>query len=148
MEAIEVAVFITVAVIIGSMMVAFIIDWNVKQTHDEIKGVIFKENEVGYKKLDSEQFVVELYNIWQDCGMGEKNSTVALYVQGTKLKTTTEEKISKEYIFKKIKMLNWCSSLQSVEYKCGNVEDIEMKHELMLPTVVSVSCNNHKLIIQ
>jgi hypothetical protein len=145
MQAIEIAVYITMSVIVGGLILGFIIDWNVNETREAIANVVFQDDKTtDYKQVDRGDFVIALYDSWEDCGFGEINYTYAFYVKNTK----EYEELSKEYIFKELKRLNWCSSLQSAEFTCGEGEDLEMDDdEIELPAVVGVECMDHKLII-
>lgn len=147
MEAVEIAVFIGIAVMVGAMIVGFVIDWDTNKTQDDIQNIIFKENEVGYKKLNRDQFTVELYNVWQDCGFGELNKTTAMYVTKTIADEDEDEELTKEIIFDGIKKLNWCLSLQSDDEDCGEGEDVVMDDDITLPAIVRVECFENELLI-
>ena len=82
MEVVEIVVYIGIAVIIGGFVLTFLLDWDVQQTFNDVKSIVFKEHdaEVGYRKVDKMGFVAELHHAWQDCGFGMLNKSVSFYV--------------------------------------------------------------------
>jgi hypothetical protein len=147
MQAVEIAVFIGVAVIVGSLLITFLIGWNVKDTYDEMKYIISPEDNLGYVSVDSEEFIIIVHNVWKDCAFGEENKSIPIYVK--KIKPVGEEYMSKEIFFNGVKKLNWCMSLQSKDYNCGGGEDVIMNNNsITLPHLFTVSCMNNSLIIK
>jgi len=141
MEVVEIVVFIGIAVLIGGFVLTFLLDWDVQQTYEDVKGIVFKEHdsEVGYKKVDKLGFMAELYNAWQDCGFGMLNKSVTFYV-------SEDGELTKEEIFTELKKLNYCRSLQSAEFECGEREDLEMD-TITLPAVINAKCEEEKLTL-
>ena len=139
MQAAEIAVYIGAAVVIAGLLVSFLIDWRSEDTYHQVKNLIVGEDSVGYRKVSSIEFVAELHDIWEDCGLGEKNSTVPLYINGNGT-------LTKEFIFTELKKINYCGALQSAEFNCGIREDVEM-NDFRLPSVVGVECKDNKMII-
>lgn len=149
MQVTEVLVFMTIAVIIGAMVVGFVVDWDAGETQEQIKGMIMPEEGFEFRRVDTEEFAIELYNFWRECGFGELNKTGALYVyRNADDDDIEDDELTKRYIFAKLKQLNWCSSLQSEEYGCGEGEDVEMEDDIELPALVRLDCSEHKLIIR
>ena len=141
MEVVEIIVYIGIAVIVGGIVLTFLLDWDVQQTYEDVKGIVFKEHDaqVGYKKVDKIGFMAELHNAWQDCGFGMLNKSVTFYV-------SEEGELTKEDIFIELKKLNYCRSLQSAEYECGTREDLEMD-DIDLPAVINAKCEEEKLVL-
>jgi hypothetical protein len=146
MQAVEIAVFLGIAIIVGSLIVGFIAGWDAKETYHELKEIISPESKSAYYKTDKEGFVVELHKIWKDCGYGEFNRSVPIYV--IREKEAEEDQLTKEYVFSQLKKLNWCSSIQSNEFDCGDGEDLIFESIFELPSIVSVSCINQKLVVR
>jgi nitrogen fixation-related uncharacterized protein len=146
MQAVEIAIFIGVAVIIGSLLITFLIGWNVNDSYDDLKNIITPEKKIGYKQIDSENFVIIVSEIWKSCAYGLENKTVPIYVKKTK--HGNEEYITKESFFKDVKKLNWCMSIQSKKYDCGGGEDVIMNQNHSLPYLFTISCKNNSLIIE
>ena len=67
MEAVEMIVYIGIAVLIGGVLITFLLDWDVQKTYEDVKSIVFKEHDakVGYKKLTS-------LDLWQNCTMPGK----------------------------------------------------------------------------
>lgn len=141
MEVVEIVVYIGIAVIIGGFVLTFLLDWDVQQTFNDVKSIVFKEHdaEVGYRKVDKMGFVAELHHAWQDCGFGMLNKSVSFYV-------SEEGELTKEEIFAELKKLNYCRSLQSEEFECGTREDLEMD-DVVLPAVIKAECSEEKLVL-
>jgi hypothetical protein len=141
MEVVEIVVYIGIAVIIGGFVLTFLLDWDVQQTFNDVKSIVFKEHdaEVSYKKVDKMGFMAELHHAWQDCGFGMLNKSVSFYV-------SEEGEITKEEIFTELKKLNYCRSLQSAEFECGTREDLEMD-DIDLPAVIKAECSEEKLML-
>ena len=139
MEAVEMIVYIGIAVLIGGVLITFLLDWDVQKTYEDVKSIVFKEHDakVGYKKVDKLGFMAELHNAWQDCGFGMLNKSVTFYVH-------EEGELTKEDIFTELKKLNYCRSLQSEEFECGTREDLEMD-DIPLPAVINAKCEEEKL---
>jgi hypothetical protein len=145
MQAVEIAVFICITIIVGSLITAFLVDWDAKETYNEMNDIIYPKDESAYKKTDKEGFVIELYTIWKDCGYGELNRSVPIYVE--KDREVGDESLTKEYIFTQLKKLNWCQSLQSKEYNCGEGEDLIIGDNIALPALIAVTCKEGDLLI-
>jgi len=141
MEVVEIVVYIGIAVIIGGFVLTFLLDWDVQQTYNDVKNIVFKEHdaEVGYKKVDKMGFMAELHHAWQDCGFGMLNKSVSFYV-------SEEGELTKEELFSELKKLNYCRSLQSAEFECGTREDLEMD-DITLPAVIKAECAEEKLVL-
>ena len=141
MEVVEIVVYIGIAVIIGGFVLTFLLDWDVQQTYNDVKSIVFKEYdaEVGYKKVDKLGFMAELHSAWQDCGFGMLNKSVSFYV-------SEEGELTKEELFSELKKLNYCRSLQSAEFECGTREDLEMD-DIVLPAVIKAECAEEKLTL-
>lgn len=141
MEVVEIVVYIGIAVLIGGFLLTFLLDWDVEQTYNDVKSIVFKEHDaqVGYKRVDKIGFMAELHNAWQDCGFGMLNKSVSFYVND-------EGELTKEDIFTELKKLNYCRSLQSAEYECGTREDLEMD-DIVLPAVINARCEDEKLML-
>lgn len=146
MEAMEIVIFISIALMVGGMIVGFLVDWDVRETYDGVHDIIIDDqNEVGYKKVDPEEFVVEIYNVWKACGFGTLNKTVSYYVYNP---TQDEFEIDKDYIFEEVKRLNWCYSLQSEDDDCGTGNDIDFDGDIELPSVITVRCMDEEITIE
>ena len=139
MEAVEIVVYVGIAVLIGGVILSFLLDWDVKGTYEDVRDITFKDHgsDVGFEKVDKMGFIAQAYHAWQDCGFGMLNKSVSFYV-------SEQGELTKEEIFSELKKLNYCRSLQSAEFECGVREDIEMD-TITLPAVINTQCADEKL---
>jgi uncharacterized protein YehS (DUF1456 family) len=144
MDTMEIIVYIGAAVIIAGLLLSFLINWDTKKSYEDIKGMMLKEHEVGYKKVDRIGFIAELHAIWEDCGLGTENKTTPLYVVPNQHNGNST--LTKESVFNELKKINYCGMLQSKEFRCGQREDVVMD-TITLPAVVSISCSSNMMVI-
>lgn len=135
METAELVVFITISVIIASMIYAFAVRTGLEVSLEE-------EEEPALKKIDSEGFAAYAARFWEACGMGEINLTAAVFVSG-------DTELNKTGIFFNVKKANLCNTLQSRSNGCGRFEHMEMNSSIILPRVVRLHCDSstQKLIV-
>ena len=136
METVEIVVYMTVAIIVGMMLISFISDWDVTDTYVKIKNIMFKEDSVEFKEVDRIGFVTEMFKFWQECGLGTKDNTVRLYINDI-----DDSPLNKSEVFDHIEKVNLCDSLSSLENNCGSREDLNMS-SLHVPSVVKLTCNS------
>jgi hypothetical protein len=134
MEAVELVVYISLAFLVGILMLQFLMGWNVLDLYDTVKAMIGGEKKVQFQTVDKEGFVSSTYNFWESCGFGEVDKTLAISVSGT-------GSLSKEYLFNKTRKLNLCDSMPSAQFSCGRVESVIFPLDIPLPRVVRLSCN-------
>lgn len=130
METIEVIVFLTVSIIIGFLLLYFFSSYNYSDFSKR-----FYSKEPTYKKVDKITFAQSVLDFWDSCGMGEKNKTLAVFVDDN-------GPLNKSYLFSQIKKINLCQTLQSALYDCGNYEHVVFENPIQLPHVVRLQCNS------
>jgi hypothetical protein len=135
METVEVIVYMVVALAIGVLMLQFLTSWDYRRPLEGIKQIFSKEKKVEFKTVDSDEFVAELYNLWQTCGFGEVDKQQTLYVND-------KGGLNKSMLFAKIRKLNLCNSLQSAMYSCGSLEQVKNFPNITLPHIIRVECNS------
>jgi hypothetical protein len=136
MEAIEVTVFIVIAIVLGSLVIGFITDWDYTKTNDSLKKLMLGEEKPDFDEVDAEGFVSQVIKIWDDCGYGEMNANYTFYV-----KDTSVPSIDKAFLFDRLKKFNICESLQSFSNSCGVREDVQMQ-PFTLPHLAIVTCHS------
>lgn len=138
MDSVEIIVFVGIAVIVGGLFIGFLADWDVNETYESLKSLFSsKEQSTEFEKVDKVGFISKLYASWEDCGLGEVNNTYTFYVKEGLPKD--DNTLTKEFIFSELKKINYCNTLQSFEYDCGQREDVDME-DITLPAVVSIEC--------
>jgi hypothetical protein len=137
MEAIEIAVYLVIAVIAGSLIYYFVGTAGFQDLSEGLRN----EKKVEFRKVDTKGFIEETVFFWQSCGLGEVSKSTTLYVSGTGALNKTD-------LFDGVKKLNHCSTLQSSAYGCGTKEDVVMGN-FTLPHVIRLECNStlQKLIL-
>lgn len=137
MDVIEILIFLGIAVIVGGMFIGFLIDWDFKKTQEELSNLMKDKQELKFEKVSKEGFISNLYQLWDECAYGEINKTLTLYIE-----TQTEnDKLEKSFIFDQLKKINYCKTLQSTEFDCGQREDLQMS-DITLPNVVTIKCTH------
>jgi hypothetical protein len=133
MEAVEVGVYLAVAVIVAGLVTGFILDWDFMGMYKKIQHLFMNEKDLNLKNIESERFPGELYDIWTHCRALQNSSVYYLHVTGGGT-------ISKSWLFSKYKTLNWCESIQSHAETCGLREDVNMPSSISLPAIIKISC--------
>ena len=137
METVEIVVYLIAGLILGVLILGFIVSWDYLGMYEDLKDSLVGEEQHKFREVDTETFVSEILWLWEECGMGETNMSLSLYVTGA-------DPISKEMIFRKIKFLNFCSTLQSAKYKCGIQENMNGFTDITLPNVIRIYCDQTK----
>ncbi len=142
MEAIELVVFIGVAIIIGGLIIGFITGIDTQQIYSAMKKLFLPEEAVRYTSVDADEMAPALYKVWRECGYGQRDHEQALSLRG-------DTPVNKQAIFQWYTKFNLCHSIQSATYDCGNREDIEMPETITPPALLRVTCNTNteKLVI-
>ncbi len=143
MEAVELVVYLAVALMVGVAIFFFLTNWDVSKTLDFLKKTVTGERELRFEEVDSEGFARRAYAVWEDCGFGEVKSSLTLFVKG-------RGNLTKQYLFTLYKKINLCDTVQSARFNCGSREDVEFQRPVTLPSIVTITCNNSeppKLII-
>jgi hypothetical protein len=135
MEAIEVTVFLVIAIVLGSLVIGFITDWDYTKTSESLKKLMSGEEKPQFDEVDAEGFVSQVIKIWDDCGYGELDASYTFYV-----KDSNRTSVDKAYLFSRLKKFNICESLQSFGNGCGVREDVRMD-TLSLPHLAIISCH-------
>lgn len=145
MEAVEITVYLGIAIILGVMVLHFLTSWDFIQTYENMQSAISGKSEPKFTTVDIDEFVGQSLNLWDSCGLGEVNKSVVLYVDDK------AGELNKTVFFKKVKVLNLCGTLQSVSQSCGTIENVYfIPAVITLPHIVQVSCNvtNEVLVIK
>lgn len=137
METIEVIVYTTIFLIVGVMTLHFIGAIDIGGIYRAMSGSIQEEKEIGFKKVDKKGFVSEVINFWEHSGMCEVPDTRSMYIETN----VSGDSINKSYLFEKIKLIGFCSTIQSASHDCGDREHVNFTADIDLPHVIRLECN-------
>jgi hypothetical protein len=133
METLEVIAYLTVALVVGALLILFLRSIDYTAIYDKIKGS--DSGDPKFEKVNKEQFVVSTLDFWESCGLGEVNRSLVLYVDD-------RGSLNKSYIFSQVKKINYCNTLQSVNEDCGRKEYVVFNTSVPLPALVNLKCNS------
>jgi hypothetical protein len=118
METVEIIVYIVIALILGSLVLAFIGGWDPKQTYDGLKRAMGGGDTANaYEKIESDRLPAAVLSFWDACGFGTTTMEKNIYV-------TDSAALSKSTLFSYYKAASLCRSIQSNESGCGTREDV------------------------
>lgn len=139
MDTVEVLIYILVAFIAGALVLGFITEWNYDKTYDALRKGLSGQQSL--KEVTKDEFVSNIFKMFEQCQDTEKKLTAEYYVKGT-------GSFGKAELFGIVKELNWCNSIQSAEFGCGTREDVVFLSQLILPGVVKVECSQQVIYVQ
>ncbi len=131
METVEVAIYLTISVLIGILIIGFLRGWVQPEPQEGPPDSI---------QVNIEGFIGESIKVWNECGKGKVDMARSFYI--TEIGT-----LDKNLFFEKVKELNMCNSLQSLQYDCGTREDIVFVGGITTPDIVRAACDDEKLVI-
>jgi hypothetical protein len=143
MQVIEVMIFFIVSLFVGFMILNFVGQWDAEEIFNFFKDLQSGKVEQKFKTVEMDLFIAESLRFWENCGRGEVNMSLTMYVKG-------EGNINSTYIFDKIKEMNFCNTIQSTTEGCGSREDMEFSPTLIgLPAIIRIRCDpvSEKLVI-
>jgi hypothetical protein len=139
MEAIEMVIYIALAMAAAGLALFLIIGAPLDSYSAYIKDKLLDRSTQGFKHVDDKTFIVELLEFWEDHRHSDKEATLLLYYE-------SEGSISKASLFSQFKRNNLCGTIQSRGFGCGNREDVVMG-SIDLPSVVRITYGNEILTI-
>jgi hypothetical protein len=131
METVEIVMFIVIALIAGSLVLMFVINYDWEKTYEDTNKLVNIDKELKYT-VTKEQFIAEVYLYWQDCAFGETQTSYSVYVKDGK-------ELSKAEILEHIQKINKENEL--------NYQVLSMK-SIMLPKVLTLKCAGGILFIE
>lgn len=144
MEAVELVVYIAVAVLIGGMILFVTQEMANPDSFKKIKNILSQEKEITFQEVNKEALSEFIFAVWEECDQGLSNFTVTIQYTGSDA--------TKEEVFFDIKRLRLCNTLSSQEQGCGSREDLSIntQSETVTPGIRTLTCDNvvEKLIIQ
>jgi len=138
MEVIEILIYISVAIIVGGLLIFFISGWDVDTVYQDISA-LFRGKSDDFIRLERDLVPSKLHDIFVDCTASGEAMETSFYVTG-------EGNLTIQDIFSVYKDIGWCDTIQSNSQNCGIREDIVM-NDIILPRVVHVNCTGRQLFL-
>ncbi|MFH1510409.1 MAG: vWA domain-containing protein [Candidatus Woesearchaeota archaeon] len=139
MNAVEIAVFILLALAVGTLVVMFVADIDYNALYEELRQMFMKDKSVQFKSVDMPGFFEELLLFWKQYQFSDSKGAMTVYIQEAGY-------LDKKKFFETVKENNLCMTLQSAGFDCGSREDLRLEH-IDLPMVVRVVYENDTLFI-
>ena len=140
MESVEIVVYLIVAIVIGGMMITFLTSWDIRQTYHNIKDAIKGDDTVGYEEVDKPELVSAALRLWESCGYGEIDKSVAVLLKDD---DPAKAPLDSAYVLDIAKKLNIERSI--------NAQTLDIKGPIPTdkPRVVRIMCDSatQKLVI-
>jgi hypothetical protein len=133
MQALEFAIMIGIAIIVGFFIVGFLSDWEFLKLGKSIRHEMLGEEE-GIVRVNSARFSTEAAGFAKACRESGNMEAKSYFVLGN-------SSFSKADMFNNLISLGWCEHVQSNASGCGTREDLDMA-SFQLPKVVRLSCLN------
>jgi hypothetical protein len=130
MEAVEIMIYLGVAMLIGGMIFLFVAKTDYGGFYENLRGEKEKQE---FRKVTSEGFVLEAVAFWESCGQGSVSRNQSIMIEGSGQMNNT---IFTERLLK----LNYCNTLQIATEGCGNKDQLELT-PFDLPRVVRMECD-------
>jgi hypothetical protein len=135
MQALEVIMYTMLALLVGSLILAFILDFDYKATYNQLHKQAEGESQVF--EIEARGFPSEVAKRWQDCSYGMLNRTYAMQLNGP-------DKVLLGDVIKEFRRLDQCEVID-----CFNTSNrFRMPHEIAPPKIINMQCTNKTLIIK
>jgi hypothetical protein len=141
MDTVEVVVYMSIAVIIGAMVLVAVGKFSASDAYDRIRG-LFDPEDTKFAQVDNETLPPLLFRTWEGCGLGTISKNVTFKYSGA---TPTDSVL----IFREIKRLNLCDTFSDVSQTCGKRNDLVMPVPVEDGRIYTASCDplTRKLLV-
>ncbi len=130
METLELAIYMLIAVLTAALVLKVFIITNFEQTTGKVDSQI-KNKELPKFTMAKDDFIPQLIEFWQECGLGSVNASKMTYIKGN-------ESITRQDIIGYITKFNKGNLMKE--------EDLNSS-DISLPAIVEIRCMNGKLIL-
>ncbi|MFH1510995.1 MAG: DNRLRE domain-containing protein, partial [Candidatus Woesearchaeota archaeon] len=130
MEAVEVVVYMLLAVMVGSLLLYFFVSMDAEQLSSDVQKAFSGEQQIQFR-YDREEFIQSVFALWNDCAMGETEKKYTVFIDG-------RGTISVDDVWNSIVKYNHARELP---------RDKLIFRRITLPSVIQVACNNNGLFI-
>lgn len=135
MEVIEIVVFLTITIIIGSMVILFVADIDENNMYDALSTILYGSESTSYEQINEEGLARAAFTTWRDCGQGAQESELVVTYTG-------EEEVTQESMFQIIRKYNLCYTIQSGHNDCGSRNDVEFLNNPQPGNTVVLTCDS------
>jgi hypothetical protein len=122
MEAIEIAIYIVIALMLGAMVISFVANTDTISIHDQLKSLFFPEKNK-FDRIGRDQLPMVILELWKECGYGLIDANYTIYAYDDKMGT---QDINHTTLFEYYQKFNLCNSLRSESEGCGTGENVEI----------------------
>jgi len=139
MQAIELAVFLIVSVVIAGMVLLFVGNINPAELYESINSMIFPQpfDPGTLNRVTGEEFPGLLGKCWANCEFGATpKSCGSVYITGSEGATITKNGI--DMVFNKY---NYCTDCNIALYREGMPDAMLPDDPINLPSIVDVNCS-------
>ena len=137
MQAIEVIVFLAASLMIGTLILMFITNFNFSSIAEALRNLLVPQDETASdaKKLEFNKFTVELANCWQKCAYGTMDLNCGVY---NVLPSDSNVSLNEAHLEQYFRKYNICETC-----------NIKIDGNIELPAVLAVYCdaNTNTLVI-
>ena len=130
MEVVETIVFLTLTIIVGSMVVLFVSDMNAQSLYNGLDALVFGEDNNEFRTVGKEELPSAIFNTWQECGLGQRDYEMIVSYQGN-------DEVTKQDILNNFRKFNLCHS-----FDCENGENLNIETTIDQPSALSLACDN------
>lgn len=128
MQALEIVVYILVAIVIAGSLLYVSLSMSPSQS-------LLTQEELGFRQVTSDELPLVAASLWADCRFGLEAQNLTLVL--------TQGLVVNETFFRVINQHNLCSDLQSSAFSCGNREDVLFSKSINdqeRPTLLQLEC--------
>lgn len=118
MEVIEIVVFLTITIIIGSMVILFVADIDEENMYGAFSSILYGSESTTYEQVNKEGLARAAFTTWRDCGQGAQEDELVVTYNG-------DDEVTRESMFEIIRKFNLCYTIQSGHDSCGTRNDVE-----------------------
>lgn len=135
-------IIMIISLIVGGAVFGFFGGWDYMGTYFGLQDIVFGGDDVkNYESVSATKFPKAVLDIWYVCKRRESPMSKTVLIEG-------EGTFGKKEFFGMISNASLCSSIQSVEFGCGTEEHFGNFTNVTLPSVVSIDCDGHSLVIK
>ena len=134
MDTTEVIVYLSIAILVGGLVIFAIGRFGDGKVYEGIKSIFEKPETTEFTKVDETTLPPLLFTLWEECGLGTEDRDLTFQYTGA----TT---IGRTEIFSEIKRLRLCNTFSSVIEDCGKREDLDLTVSLETNSIYKARCD-------
>ncbi|NJL43766.1 MAG: hypothetical protein HC945_00355 [Nitrosarchaeum sp.] len=153
MDAVEIVVFLAVAVALLGIVTLFLADWQISDQSEGLLNILFGDDDLragDYQSVDYDELIMLLRSEMQHCtptsGQNVTNSSDTRETNATLVYIKEEGVLNASSVFERIRSVAWCDTLQNKDHGCGTRTNLHI-NQTMIPAVLQISCFNGSLYL-